>query len=169
MHLARPVLRNPSNAELARAIGLRAPAAAPTACSTSWSSAPGPAGLAASVYGASEGLDTVTVDAVSAGGQAGTTIADRELPRLPRRDLRLRAGRARAWSRRDASARGSACPAEASGARAERGGDHVVALEDGSEVVARAVIVATGVRYRRLPVAAARASSRARASTTPRR
>ena len=48
----------------------------------------GPAGLAASVYAASEGLTTLTVDSVAVGGQAATQLADRELPRLPDRHLR---------------------------------------------------------------------------------
>ena len=44
----------------------------------------GPAGLAAAVYGASEGLRTVLVEREAPGGQAGPELADRELPRLPR-------------------------------------------------------------------------------------
>src|SRR5262249_47226980 len=69
---AGEILRNPSNAELGRAIGLGSPGSLP---------APrdvivvgdGPAGLAAAVYAASEGLDVQTVEAVSTGGQAGTS------------------------------------------------------------------------------------------------
>ena len=52
----------------------------------------GPRGLGLRRLG---GPGTVTVDAVATGGQAGTTIADRELPRLPGRHLRRRAGRPR--------------------------------------------------------------------------
>jgi thioredoxin reductase (NADPH) len=68
------VLRNPSNAELARLVGLPAPAPAPKAgqCDVLVVGA-GPAGLAAAVYGASDGLTTVSVDAVATGGQAGTS------------------------------------------------------------------------------------------------
>ena len=51
----------------------------------------GPAGLAAAVYGASEGLDTLVVESTALGGQAGLVATDRELPRLSRRDQRHRA------------------------------------------------------------------------------
>lgn len=66
------VLRNPSNAELARIVGLRAPALPAGLCDLVVVGA-GPAGLAAAVYGASEGLSTVLLDAVAAGGQAATS------------------------------------------------------------------------------------------------
>ena len=51
----------------------------------------GPAGLAAAVYGASEGLKTVLIESTTTGGQAGPQLADRELPRLPHRRLGRRA------------------------------------------------------------------------------
>jgi thioredoxin reductase (NADPH) len=66
------VLRNPSNAELARFAGLEPPDAG-EATSDLVVVGAGPAGLAAAVYGASEGLSTIVVDAVAAGGQAGTS------------------------------------------------------------------------------------------------
>ena len=66
------VLRNPSNAELARSIGLLDPSSGPISCDLVVVGA-GPAGLAAAVYGASEGLTTVVLDAVATGGQAGTS------------------------------------------------------------------------------------------------
>lgn len=66
------VLRNPSNAELARLIGLPAPTAKAAQCDVMVVGA-GPAGLAAAVYGASDGLTTISVDAVATGGQAGTS------------------------------------------------------------------------------------------------
>ena len=111
----------------------------------------GPAGLAAAVYGASEGLDTVSLDAVATGGQAGRQLADRELRRASRT-----ASPARSWPPRAAiqaqrlGARLNA-PCEVAGLRAEHG-FHVVALADGSEIPTRAVIVATGARYQRLAV-----------------
>ena len=43
----------------------------------------GPAGLGAAVYGASEGLRTLLVERQATGGQAGQSLPDRELPRLP--------------------------------------------------------------------------------------
>jgi thioredoxin reductase (NADPH) len=66
------VLRNPANAELARAVGLPVPDSPEAACDLVVVGA-GPAGLAAAVYGASEGLTTVVLDSVATGGQAGTS------------------------------------------------------------------------------------------------
>jgi thioredoxin reductase (NADPH) len=66
------LLRNPSNAELAAAIGLAVPAAAAARCDLLVVGA-GPAGLSAAVYGASEGLATVVIDDIATGGQAGTS------------------------------------------------------------------------------------------------
>jgi thioredoxin reductase (NADPH) len=66
------VMRNPSNAELAQLLGLRRPAPGSTTRDLIIVGA-GPAGLAAAVYGASEGLATVLLEAVATGGQAGTS------------------------------------------------------------------------------------------------
>jgi len=65
------VLRNPSNAELARMVGL-SPSPDRSNCDLLVVGA-GPAGLAASVYSASEGLSTVALDAMAVGGQAATS------------------------------------------------------------------------------------------------
>jgi thioredoxin reductase (NADPH) len=110
----------------------------------------GPAGLAASVYGASEGLETVCLDAVGAGGQAGTSSRIENYAGFPNGisggDLTARtaiqAQRLGAWL---------ASPAEAMGLRLEQG-FHVVVLADESEIPCRSVIVASGARYRRLAV-----------------
>src|SRR5207253_2352253 len=66
------ILRNPSNAELGRAIGLGSKGSPPALCDVVVVGA-GPAGLAASLYAASEGLDVQCVEAVASGGQAGTS------------------------------------------------------------------------------------------------
>src|SRR5439155_76862 len=66
------VLRNPSNAELGRAIGLGSAGSPPPLCDVVVVGA-GPAGLAAALYAASEGLDVQGVDAIASGGQAGTS------------------------------------------------------------------------------------------------
>ena len=66
------VLRNPSNAELAEAAGLRAHGPQEEVVDLIVVGA-GPSGLAAAVYGASEGLSTVVLDAIATGGQAGTS------------------------------------------------------------------------------------------------
>ena len=110
----------------------------------------GPAGLAASVYGASEGLDTVALDAVGPGGQAGSSSRIENYAGFPNGisggDLAARtavqAQRLGAWL---------VSPCEVSGLRVENG-FHVVSLVDQSEVPTRAVIIATGARYQRLAI-----------------
>src|SRR5205085_4981817 len=66
------VLRNPSAAEIASMVGLGSRGTAPPMCDLVIVGA-GPAGLAAAVYGASEGLDTQVIDKVAFGGQASTS------------------------------------------------------------------------------------------------
>jgi thioredoxin reductase (NADPH) len=110
----------------------------------------GPAGLAASVYGASEGLDTISLDAVAVGGQAGASSRIENYMGFPQgiagEDL---ASRAAVQSQR-LGARLYA-PCVAAGLRSEDG-FQVLVLADGSEIPARAVIIAAGARYRRLEV-----------------
>jgi thioredoxin reductase (NADPH) len=110
----------------------------------------GPAGLAAAVYGASEGLRTVSVDAVAIGGQAGASSLIENYAGFPNgisgEDLTARA----AVQAMRLGARLNA-PCEVAGLRVE-GGFHAVMLGDGSEIPARTVIVASGARYRRLAV-----------------
>jgi thioredoxin reductase (NADPH) len=110
----------------------------------------GPAGLAAAVYGASEGLRTVCLDAVTIGGQAGASSRIENYAGFPNGisggDLTARAAvqALRLGARMNA-------PCEVVGLHAE-GSFQVIVLSDGSEIPARAVIVASGARYRRLPV-----------------
>ncbi|MGD0455353.1 MAG: FAD-dependent oxidoreductase [Solirubrobacteraceae bacterium] len=110
----------------------------------------GPAGLAAAVYGASEGLSTVCLDAVTVGGQAGTSSRIENYAGFPNGisggDLTSRAA---VQAMRLGARLNSPC--EVVGLRTE-GSFHVVVLRDGSEIPTRAVIVASGARYRRLPV-----------------
>jgi thioredoxin reductase (NADPH) len=110
----------------------------------------GPAGLAAAVYGASEGLRTVSLDAVTIGGQAGTSSRIENYAGFPNGisggDL---TGRAAVQAMRLGARLNSPC--EVAGLRAEAG-FHAVVLSDGSEIPTRAVIVASGARYQRLAV-----------------
>jgi thioredoxin reductase (NADPH) len=110
----------------------------------------GPAGLAAAVYGASEGLRTIGVEQLALGGQAGTSsridnylgfptgVAGAELTQ-----------RAVVQAERFGARLTSPCVATS---LREEDGHLVVGLSDGTEVGGRAVIVATGARYRRLDV-----------------
>ncbi len=110
----------------------------------------GPAGLAAAVYGASEGLQTVSLDAVATGGQAGSSSRIENYVGFPNgisgEELASRA----AIQAQRLGARINA-PCEVAGLRVEHG-FHVVELADASEIPCRAVIVATGARYQRLAV-----------------
>ena len=70
----------------------------------------GPAGLAAAVYGATEGLDTQVIDSVAVRRPGEHLLADRELPRVPDRHLGQRAGGARDHPGAAGSARAWSCP-----------------------------------------------------------
>ncbi len=110
----------------------------------------GPAGLAAAVYGASEGLATLALDSVGVGGQAGASSRIENYVGFPNgvsgEDL---VGRAAIQALR-LGARLNA-PCAVAGLRTDRG-FQVVVLADGSEISTKAVIVASGARYRRLEV-----------------
>ncbi|HET8751087.1 MAG TPA: FAD-dependent oxidoreductase [Gaiellaceae bacterium] len=110
----------------------------------------GPAGLAAAVYGASEGLDTLVIESTALGGQAGSSSRIENYLGFP-----AGISGAELTSRAVSQARKfGARPATPYSAVALEPGDgrHVVQLEEGHEVVARAVILATGAEYRRLPL-----------------
>ena len=111
----------------------------------------GPAGLAAAVYGASEGLATVVLESEAIGGQAGTSSLIRNYLGFPRGvsggELALRAYTAGVESSARSTCYGS--PAVPCGARTRSWSSSVA---DGGEVRARAVVVATGVAYRRLGI-----------------
>jgi len=108
----------------------------------------GPAGLAAAVYGASEGLSTLLVEAEAPGGQAGLSSAIENYLGFPAglsgSDLARRAvTQAKRFGAEILN------PVRATALRREDP-YRVVTLSDGSEVAARAVLIATGVAYRRL-------------------
>jgi thioredoxin reductase (NADPH) len=110
----------------------------------------GPAGLAAAVYGASEGLNTVSLDAIAAGGQAGASSRIENYVGFPNgisgEELAARA----AVQAQRLGARLNA-PCEVAGLRVEDG-FVVMVLADGSEIPTRTVIIAAGARYQRLAV-----------------
>ena len=144
-------LRNPTNAELADAIGLahHRPDAAEDTYDLVVIGA-GPAGLAASVYGASSGLLTAMLDAVAVGGQAATSARIENYLGFPA-GLSGAELAERARFQVEKFRAHIMVPCRAVGLT-ERDGFHVVALEAGNELLARSVILALGVQYRRLPV-----------------
>jgi thioredoxin reductase (NADPH) len=110
----------------------------------------GPAGLAAAVYGASEGLDTLVVEGTALGGQAGSSRRIENYLGFPAgisgTELTSRAvTQARKFDARTAT------PYRALSLEPGNG-RHLVRLEEDREVAARAVLLATGAQYRRLPV-----------------
>jgi len=112
----------------------------------------GPAGLAAAVYGASEGLDTLVVESTALGGQAGSSRRIENYLGFPAGISGVElTGRAVSQARKFGAR--PATPYRAIALEPGDHGRHVVELEGGHEVSARAVVLATGAEYRRLPLA----------------
>jgi thioredoxin reductase (NADPH) len=142
------VLVDPVDAELAEALGGRTRPEVGT-CEVAVIGA-GPAGLTAAVYGASEGLRTMVLEPQVPGGQAGTSSRIRNYPGFPRgisgEELAYRTFE-QAWL-----FGADFVFAQAATGLGVRGDERLVRLSDGSEVAARAVVVATGAAWRRLRV-----------------
>jgi thioredoxin reductase (NADPH) len=141
-------LHAPSTGELMRALGIGRELA-PTEDVDLLVVGGGPAGLGAAVYGASEGLETLVVESTALGGQAGSSRRIENYLGFPAgitgTELTSRAvTQARKFDAR------SATPYRAV-ALEPGNGRHVVRLEGDQVVSARAVILATGAQYRRLP------------------
>ncbi|MET7543360.1 FAD-dependent oxidoreductase [Streptomyces sp. NPDC005507] len=144
------LLRNPSNAALAKLIGL------PSLPSGNGHGdilivGSGPAGLAAAVYAASEGLSTTVVEALATGGQAATSSRIENLLGFPSGVSGAELTE-RALLQADKFGARISLPAEATGLHPKDDDHYVVEFADGSEIAARAVVLATGARYRRLQV-----------------
>jgi thioredoxin reductase (NADPH) len=108
----------------------------------------GPAGLAAAVYAASEGLETIVIESLAPGGQAGTSSKIENYLGFPT-GISGQALAARAWTQAQKFGAKFAVSREVTGLDcAQR--PYRVRLQDGRQVQARAVIVATGARYRKL-------------------
>jgi thioredoxin reductase (NADPH) len=109
----------------------------------------GPAGLAAAVYGSSEGLRIVVIEREAQGGQAGTSSMIRNYLGFPRgisgHDLARRAAE-QAWQFGATFIYNEAC-----GLR-ESGPHRILSMVDGSEATCRAVVLAPGIAYRRIDV-----------------
>lgn len=143
------VLRNPTNAELARRVGLPVPDTAVEESDVVVVGA-GPAGLGAAVYAASDGLTTAALERIATGGQAGTSSRIENYLGFPGGisggDLAERAAL-------QAAKFGARISVSAEIVQLESGvGQHQLTLADGATVVARAVVLATGARYRKLAV-----------------
>jgi thioredoxin reductase (NADPH) len=142
-------LRAPTTGEVSRTLGIGLALAAREEVDLLVVGA-GPAGLAAAVYGASEGLDTLIVESTALGGQAGSSRRIENYLGFPAglSGTEL-TGRAVSQARKFGSR-----PATPFRAVALEPGDgrHVVRLEEDHEIAARGVVLATGAAYRRLPL-----------------
>ena len=143
------ILRNPDSAELGRAIGLGAPGAPPDLCDVIVVGA-GPAGLAAGLYAASEGLDIQGVEAIALGGQAGTSTRIENYFGFPAGVAGIELTQRAAVQAAKFGAR-LTTPAEAVELVSEPG-RHEVRLSNGDAATGRTIVIATGARYRRLDV-----------------
>ena len=143
----RKVLRNPSNADLADSLGLTE-TLPPGAVYDVVIVGAGPAGLAAAVYGASEGLSTLLLEAVAPGGQAGTSSKIENYLGFPTGiSGQALAGRAQVQAQKFGARLAIAhnvvgldCAAHPFHLR----------MDNGATITARAVVIASGARYRRL-------------------
>jgi thioredoxin reductase (NADPH) len=146
-----PVLRNPGSRALLDALAISGNAGAyPPGVSDLVVVGAGPAGLAASVYGASDGMATTLAEDTALGGQAGTSSRIENYLGFP-------AG----LSGEELAARGT-LQAQKFGVRIKlaakatslsfEDGVHRVTFDDGEAIQARSVVIATGARYNRLPL-----------------
>jgi thioredoxin reductase (NADPH) len=139
---------DPSLADLAQAIGVNVNNDLDS-CDVAIIGA-GPAGLAAAVYAASEGLETVLLELAVSGGQAGTSPLIRNYPGFPHG---IEGGLLMERTCEQAWLMGAHIVfAQQAVALECRGAERVVRLADGTEVRARAVVIATGIEWRRLGV-----------------
>jgi thioredoxin reductase (NADPH) len=147
----RHLLREPSVAEVARALGLELAANHAEPVDLIIAGA-GPAGFSAAVYGASEGLRTILFDDVAIGGQSAASSRIENFLGFPTgvsgADLAFRAelqaikfGARVALPRRAQKLQ-----------RSTRPGYYELTLDDGTTLLGRSVVIATGARYRKLGV-----------------
>jgi thioredoxin reductase (NADPH) len=143
------LLRNPSEGQLARCIGLVGPINSEKIYDLAVIGA-GPAGLAASVYAGSEGLSVLAVDCRSFGGQAGASARIENYLGFPT-GISGMALMGRAFSQAQKFGVEVVIPDEA--VKLKCGNDPCqLELATGERIQARSIVIATGARYRRLAV-----------------
>ncbi|CAN7251108.1 FAD-dependent oxidoreductase [Mesorhizobium amorphae] len=144
------LLHNPGEGELARCIGLLRPIDTTKVYDVAIVGA-GPAGLAAAVYAASEGLSTIVLDCRAFGGQAGASSRIENYLGFPT-GISGMALMARAYNQAQKFGVEMVIPDEARLLNSAAGG-YALDVGDGETVRARTVVIASGARYRRLDVA----------------
>jgi thioredoxin reductase (NADPH) len=148
------MLRNPSESELARCIGLVRPIDASKVYDVAIIGA-GPAGLAAAVYGASEGLSVLVLDCRAFGGQAGASARIENYLGFPTGITGI-ALMARAFNQAEKFGAEMAIPDEVVRLQChprDDGARFQLTLVNGEHVAARTIVIASGAKYRRLEVA----------------
>jgi thioredoxin reductase (NADPH) len=146
-----PLLRNPDSHELLDALGMSGPQDTDlTTVRDLLVVGAGPGGMAAAVYGASEGMTTILAEDTALGGQAGTSSRIENLLGFPAglsgEELAARAAlQAQKFGVRIKLA------SKAVSLMSDRGVHHV-RFDDGDQITAKSVILATGARYNRLPL-----------------
>ena len=145
------ILRNPSEPELARCLGLVGPIDSGRLFDVVVVGA-GPAGLAAAVYGGSEGLSVLVLDCRAFGGQAGASARIENYLGFPTGISGL-ALMARAYNQAQKFGVEMAIPDEVVGLEADVANNHfVLRLSNNEKVKTRSIVIASGARYRRLTV-----------------
>jgi thioredoxin reductase (NADPH) len=145
---SEPLLKNPSTRALAELVGVRRPLTQRVYDLVIVGG--GPAGLAAAVYGSSEGLATAVIDAIAPGGQAGTSSKIENYLGFP---TGISGAELATRAILQAQKFGAQFSSPSSVARLAFENDHAVLwLDDGQHVSTRCVLIATGAEYRKLDV-----------------
>lgn len=144
------MLRNPTNSELAKKIGLKSVTSYDTLYDLAIVGG-GPAGLAAAVYGASEGLNTIVLERIAPGGQAGGSAKIENYLGFPTGLSGSELAERATLQARKFGAHLST-PAQVTMLHFE-GKFPVLELEGGEKITAKALLIASGADYRRLPIA----------------
>ncbi len=142
------VLRNPSNREVAECLGFNE-AVDQTHLRDLIIVGAGPSGLAAAVYGASEGLDVLVLETSSPGGQAGSSSKLENYLGFPTgisgQELATRAyTQAQKFGAQIIIARATRLASDRK--------PYIIEVENGARIPARTVVIATGAEYRKLPL-----------------